>query len=147
MQAFLKSRLDTDLSLAVKAGNPEAATKALGIVKDKAAPTEKRAALIQALAESGNDAVVPVMLTILGEAGGIRIEERPCFRLPASLTNGVSPKLSSKATNPVTRVTRTCATPPTACSSAAANGPGSSSRKWTNGASKAPMSLLMSSVS
>lgn len=75
MQAFLKSRLDTDLSLAVKAGNAEAAAKALKIVQDKTAPTEKRAALIQALADTGNAAVVPAMLSILSDASSTGLKK------------------------------------------------------------------------
>ncbi len=70
LEMFFKSRLDTDLAVAVKTGNAEAVARALRTVADEKAPTEARAALVQALAEAGNADVVPAMLRILGRAGG-----------------------------------------------------------------------------
>ncbi|MEZ0386777.1 MAG: PVC-type heme-binding CxxCH protein, partial [Verrucomicrobium sp.] len=75
LQTYVKSRLDTDLGMAVKSGNAEAAAKALAIAKDAKAPSEKRAALIQALTESGNESVVPMMVTILGESGSAGLKK------------------------------------------------------------------------
>jgi putative heme-binding domain-containing protein len=70
LEAFFKSRLDTDLAVAVKTGSPEAVQRALRTVSDEKAPAEARAALVQALAEAGNAEVVPAMVKILGRAGG-----------------------------------------------------------------------------
>jgi putative heme-binding domain-containing protein len=68
---YLKSRLDSDLTLAVKTGNAEAAQKAAAIVKDKTAPLANRVALAQALADSGSSAVVASLLTVLGGSDSI----------------------------------------------------------------------------
>lgn len=70
LEAFFKSRLDTDLAVAVKTGSPEAVKRALRTVSDEKATAEARAALVQALAEAGNTEVVPAMVKILGRAGG-----------------------------------------------------------------------------
>ena len=62
---YLKSRMDSDLTLAVKTGSAEAIKKALVVIKDKAAPLVNRVALVQALADAGNKDVVPAILAIL----------------------------------------------------------------------------------
>lgn len=69
LQAYLNSKLDTDLALAVKTGNAEAVARALRIVGDEQAAPELRAALVQALAEAGNGQVVPAIIKILGRGG------------------------------------------------------------------------------
>lgn len=65
---YLKTRLDADLALAVKTGSAEAVRKALTIVKDDKAPSEKRASLLQAMAEASNKDAVPVLLGILSKS-------------------------------------------------------------------------------
>jgi putative membrane-bound dehydrogenase-like protein len=93
---YIKSRLDTDLELAVRTGSAEAVKKALAIAKDKTAPLQKRAALIQALAEAGTEAVVPVMVAILSESGsnGLKKAVLPLtgkfteMRLPQTVIKG-----------------------------------------------------------
>jgi putative heme-binding domain-containing protein len=69
MDAYMKSQMDGDLALAVKTGNADAVKKALAIVADRKATPQKRAALLQALAEAGNKEVVPVIIGILNGAG------------------------------------------------------------------------------
>ncbi len=69
LDAYLKSKLDTDLALAVKTGSAEAVARALKVVGDDKAAPELRASLVQALAEAGNAQVVPAMVKILGRAG------------------------------------------------------------------------------
>jgi putative heme-binding domain-containing protein len=68
MNAYLKSQLDTDLALAVKTGNAEAVKRALAIVKDDKASSEKRASLVQALADASNKDAVPVIMGILSKS-------------------------------------------------------------------------------
>ena len=72
---YLKGRLDTDLALAVKTGSTEAVTKALAIVKDDKTPGEKRASLLQAMAEAANPEAVPVLLGILAKSTGIGLKK------------------------------------------------------------------------
>jgi putative membrane-bound dehydrogenase-like protein len=69
LEIFFKSRLDTDLAVAVKTGNAEAVARALRIVGDDQAAPEFRAALVRALAEAGNGQVVPAIVKILGRGG------------------------------------------------------------------------------
>jgi putative membrane-bound dehydrogenase-like protein len=69
LDVYLKSKLDTDLALAVKTGSAEAVARALKIVGDDKAAPELRASLVQALAAAGNAQVVPAMVKILGRAG------------------------------------------------------------------------------
>ena len=69
IQAFMKSRIDSDLALAVKTGNTDAMKKALKIIADKKAPLVNRIALVQALADAGNNVVVPLLLAIFTESG------------------------------------------------------------------------------
>ena len=71
LAAFIKSRLDSDLALAVKTGNAEAAKKAADIVADPKAPAAKRAALVSALADAGAKDAVPAFLKVLAAAGDI----------------------------------------------------------------------------
>ncbi len=75
MNAYLKSQLDTDLSLAVKTGNADAVKKALAIVKDDKAPSEKRASLVQALAEAANPEAIPAMLNILNKSTNVGLKK------------------------------------------------------------------------
>lgn len=75
LDAYLKSKLDTDLVLAVKTGSAEAVTRALGVVGDDKAAPELRAALVQALAEAGNVQVVPAMVKILGRGGMVGLRK------------------------------------------------------------------------
>src|SRR5205807_9930276 len=53
LNAYLKTQMDSDLVLAVKTGNADAVKKAVGVIADKKAPSQKRAALLQSLAEAG----------------------------------------------------------------------------------------------
>jgi putative heme-binding domain-containing protein len=66
---YLAKQLDSDLALAVKTGNAEAAQKAIAVIKDDKAPLPKRVSLVQAFAEAGNRAVVPVILQIFNTGG------------------------------------------------------------------------------
>lgn len=75
LAAFIKSRLDSDLALAVKTGNAEAAKKAADIVADPKAPSAKRAALVVALAESGSKEAVPAFLRVLSGAGDVGLKK------------------------------------------------------------------------
>jgi putative heme-binding domain-containing protein len=75
LAAFIKSRLDTDLALAVKTGNAEAAKKAADIVADPKAPSAKRAALVTALAEAGSKEAVPAFLKILSGPGDTSLKK------------------------------------------------------------------------
>jgi len=68
LNAYLKSRMDSDLSLAVKTGDAEAVKKALLVVTDKKAPLVKRIALVQALADAGDNAIVPAILEMMKES-------------------------------------------------------------------------------
>ena len=69
LQAHIASKLDTDLALGVKTGNADAIKKALAVIRDDKASTENRVALVQAFAEAGNKAVVPVILQIFNSGG------------------------------------------------------------------------------
>jgi len=69
MNAYMKSQMDGDLVLAVRTGNADAVKKALAVVADKKASSQKRALLLQALAETGNRDVVPALIGILNGAG------------------------------------------------------------------------------
>lgn len=70
LNAHLASKMDTDLALAVKTGNPEAVKKALAVIGDNKATNANRLALIQAFAEAGNRAVIPAMLQIFTAGRG-----------------------------------------------------------------------------
>ena len=72
---ILKSRLDTDLALAVKTGNADAVKKAVAIVRDDKAPAVKRASLLQALAEASKSDAVPVLLDILSKPAGLGLKK------------------------------------------------------------------------
>ncbi len=69
LQAHLASKLDTDLALAVKTGNPDAVKKALAVIRDPNEPTTNRVALVQAFAEAGNREVVPAILQVFTRPG------------------------------------------------------------------------------
>ncbi|MEY2881777.1 MAG: hypothetical protein RLZZ15_4157 [Verrucomicrobiota bacterium] len=96
LDTFLKSRLDTDLALAARSGNADAVARALKTIADEKAPTEARAALVRALAEAGNPAVVPAMLQLLGRTGGYPMKKAVLAaagrfddaRLPAAVLQG-----------------------------------------------------------
>lgn len=75
LDAYLKSKLDTDLALAVKTGSKEAVTRAVKLVGDDKAAPELRAALVQALAEAGNAQVVPGIVKILGRGGMVGLRK------------------------------------------------------------------------
>lgn len=75
LAAFLKSRLDTDLALAVKTGNEEAVKKAVKIVADTKAPAVKRAALVTALADAGAKEALPAFAAILNSAGDVALKK------------------------------------------------------------------------
>jgi putative heme-binding domain-containing protein len=69
LNAYFKSQMDSDLAMAVKAGNADAAKKALATVADKKAPIVKRISLLEALAQAGDKAVVPVMEAVFSSTG------------------------------------------------------------------------------
>ena len=72
---YLKTQLDTDLAFAVKTGSAEAVKKALEIVTDDKAPGEKRASLLQAMADASNKEAVPVLLGILGRGTTVGLKK------------------------------------------------------------------------
>lgn len=65
IQAHLKRQTDGNLSLGVKAGNPEATEKALAVLREKKGSTANKIALLEAFADSANPAVVPVLLSFI----------------------------------------------------------------------------------
>jgi putative heme-binding domain-containing protein len=67
--------MDTDLALAVRTGNPDAAQRALAIVRDEQASNPKRAEMAQALADAGDRDLVPVMLGFFEKPGNPRFKE------------------------------------------------------------------------
>ncbi|MBI5771535.1 MAG: c-type cytochrome [Verrucomicrobia bacterium] len=75
LDGYLKSKLDTDLALAVKTGSDDAIKQALVIVNDERALAEMRIALVRALAEAGNRDLVPAMLRAFGRAGAIGVKK------------------------------------------------------------------------
>lgn len=75
LEAYLKSKLDTDLALAVKTGSKEAVAKAVKLVGDDKAAPELRAELVRALAEAGNAQVVPALVKILGRGGMVGLRK------------------------------------------------------------------------
>lgn len=72
---YLKSRMDSDLTLAVKTGNPEAVKKGLAVIKDKNAPVITRVSVLQALADAGNKDVLPAILAILSGGDGAAMKK------------------------------------------------------------------------
>jgi putative heme-binding domain-containing protein len=68
LNAYMKSQMDSDLALAVKTGNADAIKKALTLIADKKASTQKRASLIQALAEAGLKEAVPAIVNLLASS-------------------------------------------------------------------------------
>ena len=79
---YLKSQLDTDLTLAVKAGSAEAVTKALAIVRDDKASAEKRASLLQAMAEESNKEALPALLDLLSKPVSIGLKKSALSSAP-----------------------------------------------------------------
>ncbi|MEP6668842.1 MAG: PVC-type heme-binding CxxCH protein [Chthoniobacter sp.] len=73
--AYFKSQMDSDLAMAVKTGNADAAKKALAIVADKNAPPVKRISLLEALAQSGDKRVVPVIEATFASTGDIPLKK------------------------------------------------------------------------
>jgi putative heme-binding domain-containing protein len=61
--------MDGDLAMAVKTGNADAVKKALATVTDKKASMVKRISLLEALAQSDNKAVVPIIEAALSSPG------------------------------------------------------------------------------
>ena len=67
--------MDSDLAMAVKTGNAEAAKKALAIVSDKNASPVKRISLLEAMAQIGDKRVVPVIEAILASTGDVPLKK------------------------------------------------------------------------
>ena len=96
LDEYLKSKLDTDLALAAKTGNPAAVARALAVVNDDRAGPEMRAALVRALAEAGNRDLVPAMVRLLGRNGAVGVRKAALAvaakfddaRLAATVING-----------------------------------------------------------
>jgi putative heme-binding domain-containing protein len=95
LDAFLKSRLDTDLALAVKTGNADAVKKAVKIVTDAKAPGVQRAALVTALAEAGKKEAVPAFVTVLKSPGDIGLK-RTVLSVAAKFDDKSLPELVAK---------------------------------------------------
>jgi putative heme-binding domain-containing protein len=75
LNAYFKSQMDSDLTMAVKTGNADAAKKALAVVADKKAPTLKRISLLEALAETGDKKVVPVIEAVFASTGDVALKK------------------------------------------------------------------------
>jgi putative heme-binding domain-containing protein len=75
LNTHLASKLDSDLALAVKTGNAEAAKKAIAIIRDDKAPTANRVALVQAFAEAGNREVIPAILHVFSRPGNATVRQ------------------------------------------------------------------------
>lgn len=75
MNDYMKSQMDNDLALAVKTGNADAIKKALVIVGDKKASVQKRASLVQALAEAGLKEAVPAIVSILATSSEVGLKK------------------------------------------------------------------------
>ncbi|WP_414661797.1 DUF7133 domain-containing protein [Horticoccus sp. 23ND18S-11] len=75
LNTHLASKLDTNLALAVKSGNAEAAKKALAVIRDDKAPTANRVALAQAFADAGNREVIPAIMQIFTRAGNPTVRQ------------------------------------------------------------------------
>lgn len=75
LSAHIASKLDTDLALGVKAGNAEAIKKALAAIRDNKAVAANRISLIQAFAEAGNRAVVPVLLELFTRTSNATVRQ------------------------------------------------------------------------
>jgi putative heme-binding domain-containing protein len=67
--------MDSDLAMAVKAGNADAAKKALTVVADKNAPPVKRISLLEALAQSGDQRIVPVIEAVFATTGEVPLKK------------------------------------------------------------------------
>lgn len=106
LAAFLKSRLDTDLALAVKTGNADAVKKAAAIVKDTKAPTVKRAALVTALAEAGSAEALPAFTAVLSSSGDAAMKKAVLAvagkfdekRLPEAVIKGYESRFAGEPT-------------------------------------------------
>ena len=66
---YLKSQSGDDITLSLRSGDAEAAKKALAVLKDKAAPVAKRAAIAMVMAEMGKKEVLEPLLAIYSAAG------------------------------------------------------------------------------
>lgn len=75
LNRHIAGKLDTDLALAVKSGNAEAAKKALAVIASDKAPTANRVALGQAFADAGNRAVLPAIMQIFTRAGNPTVRQ------------------------------------------------------------------------
>jgi putative heme-binding domain-containing protein len=103
---FLKSRLDTDLALAVKTGNAEAIKKAAAIVTNTKAPAVERAALVTALADSKAKEAVPAFLTVLKSSGDNGLKKAVLAvaakfddkALPETVAKGYESRMAGEAT-------------------------------------------------
>jgi len=72
---YMQAQMEGDLVLAVKGENPEGVRRAISIVSDKKAPSVKRGALIQALADSANPSLIPVLVSVLSSSGEIGLKK------------------------------------------------------------------------
>lgn len=105
LSGYLAGKLDTDLALAVKTGSAVAVKKALGVIGDEQAPAGNRLALVQALAEAGNAAVVPAILRLLNTSKHIAVRQGilpsaarfPDVALATAVVKGYEPRFSQTA--------------------------------------------------
>jgi putative heme-binding domain-containing protein len=75
VNAFFKSQMDSDLAMAVKSGSAEAVAKALAVVADKKAPIVKRVSLLEAVAQTGDKKVVPVIEAVFASTGDVALKK------------------------------------------------------------------------
>jgi putative heme-binding domain-containing protein len=75
VNAYFKSQMDSDLATAVKSGSADAVAKALAVVGDKKAPLLKRVSLLEAVAQTGDKKVTPVIEAIFTSTGNIALKK------------------------------------------------------------------------
>ena len=68
INTHLKTLVDSDVALGIKTGDEAAIKKGLAIALDKKASLPKRISVLEAFSESGNQAFVPTLLSVLSSA-------------------------------------------------------------------------------
>ncbi|TLD71958.1 c-type cytochrome [Phragmitibacter flavus] len=74
LQAHLKKLVEDDLLLAVKTGDKTAIKKSLAVITDQKAPTEKRIALLEALAAANHPDLPKILQSLLKSPGNLPLK-------------------------------------------------------------------------
>jgi putative heme-binding domain-containing protein len=93
LNAYFKSQMDNDLAMAVKTGNADAVKKALAMVSDQKAPAMKRISLLEALAQTGEKKVVPIIEAVFASVGDVALKKVAL----AEASRFDDPKIAEKA--------------------------------------------------